>query len=119
MYWPLDALELLRAAIFDDEQARDQPMRVVCDRDRAWFGGRLNPRRDIGHVAKDVRLVAGAFTNHHRARIDTDPCGELRMSGLFVELFDRVEEREARASGALGVVVVRLRIAEIGHHAVA
>ena len=38
---------------------------------------------------------------------------------MFVELRDRVEDREARARCPLGVVVVRFGPAEVGHHAVA
>ena len=41
------------------------------------------------------------------------------MRGVLVKLRDRVEDREARAGSTLGVVVVRLGPAEIGHHAVA
>ena len=41
------------------------------------------------------------------------------MAGLLVELGDRVEEREARARGTFGVVVMRGRPTEIGHYAVA
>ena len=41
------------------------------------------------------------------------------MSRLFVELRDGVENRQARARRALGVVVMRRRPAEVGHHAVA
>ena len=41
------------------------------------------------------------------------------MRGVFVELRDRVEDREARACSTFGVVVVRLGTAEICHHAVA
>src|SRR6267142_1028129 len=38
---------------------------------------------------------------------------------MFVELRDRVEDREARARGTLGVVVMRFGPAEVSHHAVA
>jgi hypothetical protein len=38
---------------------------------------------------------------------------------MLVELRYRVEDRQARARGALGIVVMRLGPAEIGHHAVA
>ena len=41
------------------------------------------------------------------------------MSGLFVELRDRVEDGETGASGALGIIVVSDRVAEKGHDAVA
>jgi hypothetical protein len=109
----------LRAAILDDEQARNQPMRRISDRHGARFGSRLHPRRDVRHVAEDLRLVARALTDHDQARIDADPCGQLRVTGLLVELHYRVEEREARACGALGIVVVRGGPTEVSHHAVA
>jgi hypothetical protein len=38
---------------------------------------------------------------------------------VFIELGDRIEDREARACGTLRVVVMRLGPAEIGHHTVA
>src|ERR1700687_3357624 len=41
------------------------------------------------------------------------------MSGLFVELRDRIENREARAHRTLGIVVMRRGPPEISHHAVA
>ena len=94
-------------------------MRGGGDQNRAGFSSRLHPRGDIGRVAENVGLLAGARANHHRARIDPDPCGELWMRGLFVELRDRVEDRETRTRGTLGVVVMCLGIAEVGHHAVA
>ena len=49
-------------------------MRGVGDYDHARFSGRLYTRRDVGRVAKDVGVLAGASAHHHRARIDTDPC---------------------------------------------
>src|ERR1700730_17645790 len=41
------------------------------------------------------------------------------MRGVLVELRYGIEDGQAGAGSALGVVVVRFRIAEIGHHAVA
>ena len=116
---PFDAFERLRAALFDHEQPRDQPMRRIGDHHRARLRRRLHPRGDIGRVAEDVGVLARARANHHRARIDADPRRQLRVRRMFVELRDRVEDREARAGGAFGVVVVRLGPAEIGHHPVA
>jgi hypothetical protein len=40
-------------------------------------------------------------------------------ASLRIELRDGVEDREARVSGAFGVVAMNLRPAEEGHHAVA
>ena len=94
-------------------------MRSVANSNRAGFRCNLYSRGDIGGVAEDLRLVARALGDHDRARIDADPCGQLRMAGLLVELRDRVENREACAGGALGVVVVRRRPTEVGHDTVA
>ena len=38
---------------------------------------------------------------------------------MFVELRNRVEDREARTRSTLGVVIMCFGIAEIGHHPVA
>ena len=73
----------------------------------------------LGVSPKTSASVASARANHHRARIDPDSGGELRVPRLFVELRYRVENRQARARRAFGIVVVRRGPAEVGHHAVA
>ena len=50
---------------------------AVGDQHRAGCRGRLHPRGDIGRVAEDVGVLAGARAHHHRARIDADPRGQL------------------------------------------
>ena len=52
-------------------------------------------------------------------RIDADPCGQLRVCRLLVEVGDGVENCEARARGTLSIVVMRLRIPEVSHDPVA
>src|SRR5229473_3040140 len=94
-------------------------MRRVGDRDGVRCSDRLHSRGDVGRVAEDLRLVACALTDYHQSRIDAYPRGQLRVAGLLVELDDRVEEREARARRALGVVVVRRRPTEVSHDTVA
>jgi hypothetical protein len=80
-------------------------MGSVRDRDGAGLGGRLHARRDVGRIAENVGLDAGAFPYDYRTRIDADARGEFRVPGLLVELRDRVEDCEARSGGALGVIV--------------
>src|SRR5712692_10084496 len=116
---PFDALERLRAAVFDHEQPRDQPMHRVGDHHGARLRSPLHACRDIRRVAEYVGLLADARTNHHRARIDANSRRELLTPRLFAELRDRVEDCEAGARSALRVIVVRLGPTEIGHYAVA
>jgi hypothetical protein len=95
--------------------------RCVASRDCHGVGicRRLDPRGDIRSVAKDVDLTAGAFANDHRTGIDADSRGKLRMPGLLVELRYPVDDCEARADRALGIIVMCLGPAEESHHAVA
>src|SRR5260370_16440900 len=51
--------------------------------------------------------------------MEHSPRGEFGTRGVLVEFAYRLQDRHARARGTLGVVVVRLRPAEISHHAVA
>jgi hypothetical protein len=41
-------------------------MHRVGDHHGAGFGGSFHPRGDIGRIAEDVGLLAGASTHHHR-----------------------------------------------------
>src|SRR5260370_12869447 len=91
-------------------------MRSLSDSDGARIRSRLHSCSNIGGVAEDIGGIDGAFTNYHQTRIDADPRGQLRMPGLFVELGDRVEDREAGARGALGVVVIPLPLAAVPLH---
>ena len=78
----------------------------------------LNARGDIGRVAEHF---AGRL-DHDRARIEADAGGELgRAFGGVpgVDLAKRALDRERRPHRALGVVLLRLRIAEQGHQPVA
>src|SRR5215469_963817 len=51
--------------------------------------------------------------------MDADPSRELRPFWMLVKFEYRLQDCEARSQGTLGVVIVRLRITEIGHHSVA
>jgi len=86
----------------------------------ARFGGGLHTRGDIRRVAENVGVLACARANHNRSGIDADARRQRRvLRGLFVELGDSLENREASTRRALGVIVMGLGITEESHHAVA
>jgi hypothetical protein len=61
-------------------------------------------------------LAAAHLSDDHRTRVDADPH---RERGRFRTLADRIHDPEARAHGALGVVLVRPGPAEVGEDPVA
>ena len=89
-----------------------------CDEDRARLGGALDPRGDIGRFAEHF---AGCV-DHNLPGIKADPRGKLRRACAGVSGVDfdkRALDRERRAHGALGVVLLGVRIAEQRHQPVA
>ena len=111
------ALEFVRAPVLDDEEARDLALHARGDQHRSRLGQRLHPGRDIGRVAENL---AGRI-HHHRPCRNADSGGELgaRAGVLTVQLGQRALDREGRANGALGVVLLRDRKAEQRHDPVA
>src|SRR5262249_22227003 len=63
--WVLDALKLMRAAIFDYEQSRNELVHCRGNHDRIGFRRRLHARGDIGRIAEYIGLLAAASTTHH------------------------------------------------------
>ena len=112
------ALELMRALVLGDEKPGCLPLHARGDEHRPRFGRRLHPRRDVRRLAEHF---AGRV-DHDRAALDADAGGKLgrarsRVPG--VEVGERALDGERGAHGALGVVLLRLRIAEEGHQPVA
>ena len=112
------ALELIRAAVFGDEQPGSLALHVRGHEHRSWLGGALNPRGDIGrfpeHFARRL--------DHHRPRLEADARGELRRAfgGVpCIHLAKGALDRERRPHRAFSVVLLRLRIAEQRHQPVA
>ncbi len=113
-----DPLELLRALVFNNEQPRRLPQDARSDEHRPQFGRGLHSRRNVRRVAEHF---AGGV-DHDGAALDADAGGKLRRarSGVpGVEAGERALDGERRAHRALGVVLLRLRIAEQGHQSVA
>jgi hypothetical protein len=114
------ALDDDRAEIFVIEQTGGQPPRVRPDHHGPGLSQRLQTRREVRRLA-DYAALAGlsladqiAYDDHPGA--DPDP----RLQALRPrQPTDGIDQREAGAHRALGIVLVGARIAEIGEHAVA
>ena len=101
----------MRAALFGDKQSGDLALHPRRDQDRARFGQRLHPRRDVGDVA--VNLAGGI--DHRRAGFEPDAGGKFRLAAagiLAVEVGERALDRQRCPRRAFGVILVRDRIAE-------
>ena len=116
----VEALDRVGAESLVVEQPADQGPGVRADHDAAGLGQRLQAEGAIGGLA-DHRLLLGAaladqVARHDLAGRDADARRERHREA---EAADRVDEVEPGPDRALGIVLVRLRIAEIGQHAVA
>ena len=86
------------------------------------LGDRLQPRGEVRRLADDAALLrlprSDEIADHHEPGRDPDPHVQGR-AGRGDELRRRLDDGEPGPHGALGVMLVRLGIAEIGEHAVA
>ncbi len=107
---PVDAFQLERAGVLDDEAGRREPVGRRADQDLARTGRALETRREVDRLSRRKRRL-GALDDH-LAGLDPDP-------RLEIEPVDRVAHRQRCSCGALRVVLVCLRDAERGHDGVA
>ena len=113
-----DALQLVRALLLDDEEPGHLALHASGDQDRPWLSRSLDARRDVGRVAE--HLAGGV--DHDRPGLEADARGKLRRASCGVpgiEVGKRALDRQRGPHGALGVVLLRLRIAEERHQPVA
>ena len=117
-----DALEVPGPEVLQLEQIAEQFSRALGDDDRVRFGDRLQPRREVRRVADDTALLrlsrSQKIADDHDPGRDPDPYVQ-RRARRGAEFRRGLDDGEPGPHGALGVVFVRLRIAEIGEHAVA
>ena len=104
------------------KQAAQQAARIVCNHNRVRFGGPLQPCRKISRLTNDRlflgRALTKEITDHDEARRDADT--HLQRDRLArIELGYGLGQGEARAHRLFGVLLMRLRVTEIGQHAVA
>ena len=106
------------AEVLGHEQSGGLPLDCGRDESRAGFGGALDPRGDIGRFPEHF---ATCF-HDHRPGIKADARGKFRRAfgGVPVVDFDkRALDRKRRPHSPLGVVLLRVRIAEQRHQPVA
>ena len=104
------AAQLERVDGFELDAAAEEARRGGADEDLVRLGLALQARGEVDGLAGRERRVA--VVGDDLAGLDADP-------RLEAELLDAVERRDGGADGALGVVLVRERDAEGGHHGVA
>ena len=115
------ALDPRRTEVGQLEQTADQPPGRLADDDAAGRGKRLQPGRKVRRLADHRALLrltlAHRLADHHEPGRDPDP--RRKPTAARLKRAHGFYEGEARPHRPLGVVLVRLRPAEIGQHAVA
>ena len=106
----VEPLQLDRPDVLDLDTAERQPVRARAQQHLPRVGGLLEPRGDVDGLAGREGRVA--VVRDDLARLDPDPRLEL-------QLVHAVQDGQRGANRALGVVLVRLRDPEGGHHGVA
>jgi hypothetical protein len=112
------ALEVMRALVLDDEKPGRLPLHARGDEHRPRFGRRLHPRRDVRRLAEHF----AARVDHDGPHVEADARRKRRRAGLRaagVEVGEGMLDGERGAHRPLGVVLLRPRVAEEGHQAVA
>jgi len=108
----------MTAALFDDEEAGDLALYLRCNQNRAGFRQGLHPCRSVGRVAVDL----AHRIHHHGASFEADAGLKFWLSDtsiLAVQVGKSTLDRQRSPRGALGVVLVRERVAEQRHQPVA
>ena len=117
-----DPLDVARSEVLKLEETAEKFSRALGDDHAVGFGDPLQPRREVRRVADDATLLRLAgpekIADHHDSRRDAHP----HVQGCACrrdQLGRGGDDRERRAHRVLGVLLVSLRIAEVGEHAVA
>jgi len=105
-----DALQLDRAEILHLDPPQRQPVRPGAEDELPGLRGLLEPGRQVDRLAGGEGRLA--VLRDDLSGLDAD-------TRLELQLPDRIEDGQARANGALRVVLVGLRDPERGHHRVA
>jgi hypothetical protein len=117
----LDALKLMRAAIFDYEQSRNELVHCRGNHNRIGLCRRLHPQGDIRRITEYISLLAAATAHHDRTGLDPDANRQpqIALNGKpSVQRIDVFHDCEASADRAFGIILVGLRPAEVNHHPV-
>jgi hypothetical protein len=116
------ALHLHRLELLVAKHPLRPPVGLLRDRDPVYRRCPLQARGGIDDVARDdaLAMLGARAEGHHRlAGVDADADLQGERGVVLVELFDRLQDAEAGADGALGVVLVRHGCSEDRHDRVA
>src|SRR6185312_8756666 len=116
-----EAFELMAAEARALEELADELPRALSDHDGARLSQRLQPGGEVGRLADHPLLALGALAEQVADDDEAGGDADAHLHGATAqrEAPERVDHREAGAYGALGIVLLRPRIAEQGKHAVA
>jgi hypothetical protein len=119
---PDDALEVLRSEIAEFEKVAEKLARALGDDDAVRRGDTLQPGGQVWRVADDAALLclsrAQEIADDHNPGRNPHPHVQRRAGG-GLKLRRGLDDCQPSSHCALRVVLVRLRIAEIGEHSVA
>ena len=117
-----ETLKTVRAKVFELEQGAEEPPRALGNDDAVRFGDALQPRCQVRRLAQDAALLRLAgpdqIADHHEPGRNPDAylaAARERASRAA----HRANDVEPGPHRPLGVVLVRMRIAEVDQHAVA
>jgi hypothetical protein len=117
---PRDALEIYRPEVVKLEQIAEQLSRTLGDDDHVRLGDALQACRKVGGLADDAALLRlpgpDEIADHDQAGCNSDAHPEQFFAA---QLAHRFGERQPGPDSPLGIVLVRLWIAEIHQHPVA
>ncbi len=117
--WFGPAFERERAEVAVFEVSPGHPAGTRGDYHHTRLGGRLQARREVRRFADDRLFLRGAFADqiahHHCAGRDADAHFQLEIGP---QISYSLDQREPGAHGLLGVILVRLGIAEIEENAI-
>ena len=118
-----ETLDVDHAQVRTLEQVADEAAGALGDDDAAGLGQGLQPggqvRRLADHRLLASRTAAQEVADHRDAGRDADPDPERSTGHGRAQLAHRRHDIEAGADRPLGLVLVGLRPAEVGQHAVA
>jgi len=110
----------LPSEIGEVEQPADLPAGRFADDQRVRRSQTLQPGGEVRRLADDAALLCGTLAdqiaNHGEPGGDAEPHTQLLPRGQSA---DRLDYRQPRPHRSLGIVFMRLRVAEIDQHPVA
>ena len=112
--------KFLRPEVLKLEQIAELPARALGDDHGVRLGQGLQARREVRRLADDAALLRRALADQVADHDQPGGDADTRLQGASCSRrTDRIDHLQPRPHRLLGVVLMRLRIAEIDQHAVA